>query len=76
MLVGEDVGSLENYLHFESDGTDTTLFIDASGASTGVVGDTVKDNNVQTILLEGVNLTGADADIINTLLTNNNLIVD
>jgi Ca2+-binding RTX toxin-like protein len=76
LLVGEDVGSLESYLHFESNGTDTTLFIDASGISTGGVGDTVEDNNVQTILLEGVNLTGADADIINTLLTNNNLIVD
>jgi Ca2+-binding RTX toxin-like protein len=74
LLVGEDVGSLENYLHFESDGTHTTLFIDVDGGSTG--GLDVKNNDEQQIILEGVNLTGTDAEIINTLLTNNNLIVD
>ncbi|MFT6756511.1 MAG: Ca2+-binding RTX toxin-like protein [Chitinophagales bacterium] len=78
LLVGEDTGSLENYLHFESAGGDTTVFIDKDGSTAG--GLAVKTSDEQQIVLEGVDLTVggtlSDIDIINNLLTNNHLIVD
>jgi hypothetical protein len=78
LLVGEDTGSLENYLHFEFAGGDTTVFIDKDESTAG--GLAVKTSDEQQIVLQGVDLTVggtlSDIDIINNLLTNNYLIVD
>jgi hypothetical protein len=78
LLTNESVNNLEEYLHFESDGSDTTVFIDVDGGNAG--GSDVKIGDSQQIILEGVDLTVnstlSDTDIINNLLTNNHLIVD
>ncbi|RYY04220.1 MAG: retention module-containing protein [Gammaproteobacteria bacterium] len=73
LLQGETNSTLTNYLHFTSDGTNTTVSISSAGAFTGSNYGTATD---QTIVLSGVNLTGGDAAIINLLKTNSNLITD
>jgi len=73
LLQGENSGNLTNYLHFTSDGTNTTVSISSSGSFNGSNYGTATD---QTILLNGVNLTGTDTTIINLLKTNSNLITD
>jgi hypothetical protein len=55
------------------------VFIDVDGVDS--LGNDVKDSDSQQIVLVGVDLTNSgdlttDADIINSLLTNNQLIVD
>jgi Ca2+-binding RTX toxin-like protein len=74
LLVGEqhgnnNAGNLANYLHFTTDGTNTTVTVnaDAAGASE------------QTILLNTANLVGSfttDQQIIQDLLTKGKLLVD
>ena len=70
LLIGEESGVLTDYLNFASDGTDTTITVDANGDGSGTD---------QTIVLEGVDLTAggvSQADIISTLVTDGNLTVD
>ncbi|WP_417069543.1 retention module-containing protein [Niveibacterium terrae] len=82
---GQDPGNLANYLHFEattSGGvTSTVVHVSSSGGFTG--GTYNAGHEDQTIVLTGVNLLidGStsllnDANIINNLLTNKNLITD
>jgi len=73
LLQNENSTNLTNYLHFTSDGTNTTISISSSGAFTGSNYSAATD---QTIVLNNVNLTGGDTAIINLLKTNNNLITD
>jgi Ca2+-binding RTX toxin-like protein len=73
LLQGENSATLTNYLHFTSDGTNTTVSISSAGSFNGSNYGTVTD---QTILLNGVNLTGGDAAIITALKLTNNLITD
>ena len=73
LLQGENSGSLTNYLHFVSDGTNTTISISTTG---GYSGGYVASATDQTIQLNGVNLTGGDSAIINQLKNNGNLITD
>jgi len=73
LLQNENSDNLSNYLHFTSNGTDTTISISSSGDFDGSNFSTSTD---QTIVLSGVNLTGTDTDIINQLKTNGNLITD
>lgn len=76
LLVGENSGNLTDYLHFELDGTDTIISISSTGAFDGSNYSSVAD---QKIVLENVDLiTGSsgDNDIINTLISNNNLRTD
>ncbi|GGY69423.1 hypothetical protein GCM10011613_12200 [Cellvibrio zantedeschiae] len=73
LLQNESSGNLTNYLHFTSDGTNTTIAISSTGAFNGSNYATATD---QTIVLNTVNLTGGDTAIINLLKTNNNLITD
>jgi Ca2+-binding RTX toxin-like protein len=69
---GMDALGLSNYLHFTSNGTDTTIEVTTGGA--GAVVD-------QYIVMEGVgdltvNGTVSDQAIIQSMLTNNKLITD
>ncbi|MGF1630383.1 MAG: type I secretion C-terminal target domain-containing protein [Kiloniellaceae bacterium] len=71
LLIGvgadPDGDDLDNYLSFSTAGGDTTITIDFDGAG---------GSGTSTIILKGVELAGADADIINTLLTNGNLVAE
>ncbi|MFO1390558.1 beta strand repeat-containing protein [Cellvibrio sp.] len=73
LLQGESSGNLTNYLHFSSDGTNTTISISSTGAFNGSNYATATD---QQIVLNAVNLTGGDTAIINLLKANGNLITD
>ncbi|HZV54049.1 MAG TPA: type I secretion C-terminal target domain-containing protein, partial [Rhodocyclaceae bacterium] len=74
LLVGEthgstDPGNLASYLHFTTDGTNTTVSVNADAVS-GIE---------QTIVLQGVNLVGSfttDQQIIQDLLTKGKLVTD
>lgn len=75
LLVGElhgntNAGNLASYLHFTFSGGNTTVSVNAD-ATGGVE---------QTIILQGIDLTGgstlSDQQIIQTLLNNNKLITD
>jgi Ca2+-binding RTX toxin-like protein len=79
LLVGEhdgsgvDANNLDLYLHFEFDGATGNTTIEVS--TTGDVANT----HDQQIIMEGVNLTSlgtTDADIIQNLLANDQLITD
>ena len=88
LLVGESANStsLQNYLHFEVVGGNTTIHISNTGgfsADTHNVGAAFSTTaETQTIVLTGVDLaalySGAttDAAIITNLLTNNKLVTD
>jgi Ca2+-binding RTX toxin-like protein len=69
LLQGETVSTLEDYLHFTYDGSDTTVEVKSQGAAGQVD---------QKIILFDTNLTsfGSDADIISNLISNGKLIVD
>ena len=70
-----DIGNLLNHLHFEKSGTGTVVHISTAGEFVNGAYDASKED--QTIILQGVNLTGAtDTDILKNLLQNNRLIVD
>ncbi|MGB0360682.1 MAG: type I secretion C-terminal target domain-containing protein, partial [Endozoicomonas sp.] len=69
LLVDEESNSLDQYLHFEFSGGDTTIEIspEASGSVT------------QKVTLQNVDLStlgASDADIINNLINNGNLNTD
>jgi len=72
LLVGVDVGDggaeLDAYLEITSDGTDTTITVDADGNGSGTD---------VTIVCQGVDLTGGSAnqaDIIDSLLSDGTLV--
>jgi Ca2+-binding RTX toxin-like protein len=71
---GDNLGNLTEYLHFETDGSNTIVKVSSQGNFTsGAYAETD-----QVIVLEGINLTtlGNDAQIIQNLITNNKLITD
>jgi Ca2+-binding RTX toxin-like protein len=86
LLVGEahNGDALDNYLHFEFAGGNTTVYVSASGAFTdghtvGTPTTDVANNDVQQIVLNGVDLTAGfttDAQVINNLIAQNKLITD
>ncbi|MDW5416094.1 VCBS domain-containing protein [Iodobacter sp. CM08] len=79
LLIGEthgsnDIGNLLNYLHVEKTGGSTVIHVSTAGEFNAGYNAGKED---QTIILQGVDLTGAtDADIVKNLLQNNKLIVD
>ncbi|MDX1914995.1 MAG: VCBS domain-containing protein, partial [Methylophilus sp.] len=88
LLVGEsyNANSLDAYLHFEYSGGNTTVFVSTTGAfthgnavDTGTPPANVSSNDVQQIVLTGVNLTSGfatDAQVINNLIAQQKLITD
>ncbi|WP_446697461.1 calcium-binding protein [Undibacterium danionis] len=84
LLVGETSATLDKFLHFNFDGTNTTLYISTSGAFTAgnpVASNptNVTNNDVQQIIFNGVNLTGSfttDLQVINDLIAKGKLITD
>ncbi|MDH3636428.1 MAG: VCBS domain-containing protein, partial [Gammaproteobacteria bacterium] len=75
MLQGEDLGSLDGFLNFSYDGAAGATIINID-----VDGDTGTFETSQQIVLSGVDLTAGgtltDADILNNLLNDGNLIVN
>jgi VCBS repeat-containing protein len=70
-----DIGNLLNFLHVEKSNGNTVLHVSTGGEFTN--GSYNAGNENQTIILHGVDLTGAnDTDIIKNLLNNQNLRVD
>ena len=75
---------LDNFLHFQYSGGNTTIYVSATGAfsNNNAVGNppsNVSNNDVQQIVLNGVNLVGSsttDVAVINNLLSSGKLIVD
>jgi Ca2+-binding RTX toxin-like protein len=84
LLSGESAATLDKFIHFSWNGTNTTAFISTSGAFTaghGVGGafTDVTNNSVQQIVFSGVNLTSGfttDLQVINDLITKGKLITD
>ncbi|MBL8430067.1 MAG: type I secretion C-terminal target domain-containing protein, partial [Dechloromonas sp.] len=86
LLVGEanNGASLDNYLHFNFSGGNTTLYVSASGAfgDNNLVASNpsaVTSNDVQQIVFTGVNLTSgftSDQQVINDLISKGKLITD
>ncbi|PKO24333.1 MAG: midcut-by-XrtH protein, partial [Betaproteobacteria bacterium HGW-Betaproteobacteria-8] len=76
LLQGEATDNLENYLHFETVGSDTVVHISSSG---GFSGGYNSGNEDQTITLQNVDLVGSltsDQQIIQNLLDSQKLITD
>ncbi len=76
LLQGEAADNLENYLHFETVGSDTVIHISSSG---GFSGGYNSGNEDQTITLQNVDLVGSltsDQQIIQNLLDTQKLITD
>jgi Ca2+-binding RTX toxin-like protein len=76
LLVGENSGSLSNYLHFSMSGSNTVVSISTSGAFSSGYSSGAVD---QTITLSGVNLVGTfttDQQIIQDLLQRGKLLTD
>ena len=77
LLVGENAGNLDNYLHFSSVGTGTVVQISATGGFAAGFNAGAID---QTITLQGVDLGAAGTlntqQIIDQLLANGNLKVN
>lgn len=73
--LGNDVGNLTNYMHFELSGSDTILYLSIDGSFQGGFNIANVD---QHIVFENVDLVSGfdDAAIIVDLLTENKLIVD
>jgi hypothetical protein len=84
LLVGETNTVLDKFLHFNWDGTNTTLYISTSGAfsagnATATTLPNVLNNDVQQIVFNGVNLTTGfttDLQLINDLISKGKLITD
>ena len=79
LLVGLDSSGMTlaealdaSFLTITSDGTDTSIVADVDGAAAGTT--------TQTIVLQGVDLTNggefSSAEVIESLISNNNLVVD
>ena len=86
LLAGEahTAASLDNYIHFQFSGGNTTAYISSTGAFgdghlVGAPNATVTSNTVQNIVFTGVNLVGAstsDLQVLQNLINNNKLITD
>ncbi|WMW79455.1 Calx-beta domain-containing protein [Undibacterium cyanobacteriorum] len=84
LLSGESAATLDKFIHFSWNGTNTTAFISATGAFTAghAVGGTFTDvtnNSVQQIVFAGVNLTSGfttDLQVINDLISKGKLVTD
>jgi hypothetical protein len=84
LLVGESSATLDKFVHFNWDGTNTTVSISASGAFTAghTVGGAFADvtsGTVQQIVFNGVNLTSgftSDLQVLNDLISKGKLITD
>ncbi|WP_222611281.1 MULTISPECIES: Ig-like domain-containing protein [Undibacterium] len=84
LLVGENANTLDKFVHFNWDGTNTTVSISTTGAFTAghTVGGSFADvtgNTVQQIVFSGVNLTSGftnDLQVINDLIAKGKLITD
>jgi T1SS-143 domain-containing protein len=84
LLVGETSATLDKFLHFNWDGTNTTLYISTSGAFTAgnamaTNPTNVTNNDVQQIIFNGVNLTTGfttDLQLINDLIAKGKIITD
>jgi hypothetical protein len=86
LLIGEshNAASLDNYIHFQVSGGNTTMYISSTGAfgDNNVVGApnaTVTANTVQNIVFTGVDLIGtatSDLQVLQNLINNNKLITD
>uniref|UniRef100_UPI00130068A9 type I secretion C-terminal target domain-containing protein n=1 Tax=Salinicola halimionae TaxID=1949081 RepID=UPI00130068A9 len=78
--IGKNAGNLTNYLHFALVGTATLIYISSAGAFQGITDASAKEAAAdQIITLQNVDLTAggaSDMTIIETLLTNGNLLVD
>ncbi|NRB57795.1 MAG: type I secretion C-terminal target domain-containing protein, partial [Salinicola sp.] len=78
--IGRSAGNLTNYLHFALVGTATLVYISSTGGFQGITEASAKEAAAdQIITLQDVDLVsdgGSDLQIIETLLTNGNLIVD
>jgi Ca2+-binding RTX toxin-like protein len=77
LLQGEDAsGDLTQYLHFEQDGTNAVVHVSSFGGFGGGYSGAAED---QTIVLENVDLSAlgaSDQQIIDSLLSTNQLITD
>jgi len=73
---GADAASLDAYLHFEKQGNDTVIHVNTDGDYSNNSLEAGKDDHL--IRLENVDLTvkGSDQDILQDLLSNNNLLTD
>ncbi|MBR7799896.1 beta strand repeat-containing protein, partial [Undibacterium fentianense] len=84
LLVGESSATLDKFLHFNWDGANTTVYISTSGAFTAgnVVASNptnVTSNDVQQIVIAGVNLTTGfttDLQLINDLIAKGKIVTD
>jgi hypothetical protein len=86
LLVGEShtAAALDNYIHFQFSGGNTTMYISATGAfgdnnAVGAPNATVTTNTVQNIVFNGVDLVGAatsDLQVLQNLINNNKLVTD
>jgi hypothetical protein len=82
--AGATAAALDNFLHFRYSGGNTTIYVSQTGAfadgnSASGLPTNVSNNDVQQIVLDGVDLVGAsttDQAVIQSLLTNGKLIVD
>jgi len=76
--------ALDNYLHFQYSGGNTTIYVSTNGAfsnnnAAGGLPSNVSSNDVQQIVLQGVNLVGSsttDQQVIQNLLNQGKLITD
>jgi T1SS-143 domain-containing protein len=84
LLVGESSATLDKFLHFNWNGTNTVLYISTSGAfnagnGTATNPTDVTSNDVQQIVFNGVNLTTGfttDLQLINDLISKGKIITD
>jgi hypothetical protein len=86
LLIGESNNgtSLDNYLHFNFSGGNTTMYVSTTGAfsdNNAVASNpaNVTNNDVQQVIFTGVNLTTGfttDLQVINDLISKGKLITD
>ncbi|MDP2071861.1 MAG: type I secretion C-terminal target domain-containing protein, partial [Methylotenera sp.] len=86
LLVGEShtAAALDNYIHFQVSGGNTTMYISSTGAfgdnnAVGAPNAIVTANTVQNIVFTGVNLVGSatsDLQVLQNLINTNKLITD
>jgi T1SS-143 domain-containing protein len=84
LLSGETASALDKFIHFNWNGTNTIIYISTSGAftagnSAATNPTNVINNDVQQIVISGLNLTSGfttDLQIINDLIAKGKLITD
>ena len=74
LLQGEESNPLTDYLHFDSDGSNTRVHISSNGGYAGAGYDAGATD--QIVVLEGISLSGTNTEIIAQLQNLNNLQVD